>query len=75
MRSLISVIHLLGSVLALFPVLFLLPIATALYYHEPRSAPSSPVSCAAWSWAWQYAPPSSASAPSSSRAMATCSSR
>jgi len=34
MRSLISVIHLLGSVLALFAVLFLLPIGTALYYHE-----------------------------------------
>ncbi len=34
MRSLISVIHLLGSVLALFAMLFLLPIATALYYHE-----------------------------------------
>jgi len=34
MRSLISVIHLLGSVLALFAALFLLPIGTALYYHE-----------------------------------------
>ena len=34
MRSLISVIHVLGSVLALFAVLFLLPIGTALYYHE-----------------------------------------
>jgi len=34
MRSLISVIHVLGSVLALFAVLFLLPAGTALYYHE-----------------------------------------
>src|SRR5258707_1441321 len=34
MRSLISVIHLLRSVLAVFAVLFLLPIGTALYYHE-----------------------------------------
>jgi trk system potassium uptake protein TrkH len=34
MRSLISVIHLLGSVLALFAALFLLPIGTALFYHE-----------------------------------------
>jgi len=34
MRSLVSVIHLLGSVLALFAVLFLLPIGTALYFHE-----------------------------------------
>ena len=34
MRSLFGVIHLLGLVLALFSVLFLLPIAAALYYHE-----------------------------------------
>ena len=34
MRSLLGVVHLLGSVLALFSVLFLLPLATALYYHE-----------------------------------------
>jgi trk system potassium uptake protein TrkH len=34
MRSLFGVVHLLGSVLALFSVLFLLPIAAALYFHE-----------------------------------------
>ncbi len=34
MRSLFGVVHLLGSVLALFSALFLLPIATALYFHE-----------------------------------------
>ena len=34
MRSLFGVVHLLGSVLALFSVLFLLPIVTALYFHE-----------------------------------------
>jgi trk system potassium uptake protein TrkH len=33
-RSLFGVIHLLGLALALFSVLFLLPIAAALYYHE-----------------------------------------
>ena len=35
MRSLFSVVHLLGSVLALFSILFLMPLAAALYYHEP----------------------------------------
>ena len=34
MRSLFGVIHLLGTVLALFSMLFLLPIITALYYNE-----------------------------------------
>src|SRR5277367_169309 len=34
MRSLFGVVHLLGSVLALFSALFLLPIVTALYFHE-----------------------------------------
>ena len=34
MRSLFGVVHLLGSVLALFSILFLLPVATALLYHE-----------------------------------------
>jgi trk system potassium uptake protein len=34
MRSLFGVIHLLGSVLALFSALFVLPLAAALYYHE-----------------------------------------
>ena len=34
MRSLFGVVHLLGSVLALFSILFLLPIATAIVYHE-----------------------------------------
>jgi trk system potassium uptake protein len=33
-RSLYGVVHLLGTVLALFAALFLLPIATALVYHE-----------------------------------------
>jgi len=39
MRSLFGVVHLLGSVLALFSVLFLLPIGTALYYHESALTP------------------------------------
>ena len=39
MRSLFGVVHLLGSVLALFSALFLLPIAAALYYHESVLAP------------------------------------
>ena len=39
MRSLFGVVHLLGSVLALFSVLFLLPIVTALYYHESALTP------------------------------------
>ena len=39
MRSLFGVVHLLGSVLALFSVLFLLPISTALYYHESALTP------------------------------------
>src|SRR5580765_8078692 len=34
MRSLAGVVHLLGLVLVLFAALFLLPIATALYFHE-----------------------------------------
>ncbi len=34
MRSLFGVVHLLGSVLSLFSILFLLPIAAALIYHE-----------------------------------------
>jgi len=34
MRSLFSIIHLLGSVLALFSGLFLLPLAAALFYRE-----------------------------------------
>ena len=39
MRSLFGVVHLLGSVLALFSALFLLPIAAALYYHESAITP------------------------------------
>jgi len=35
MRSLLGVVHLLGSVLSLFSILFLVPIAIALYYREP----------------------------------------
>jgi trk system potassium uptake protein TrkH len=39
MRSLFGVVHLLGSVLALFSVLYVLPIVTALYYHEAAITP------------------------------------
>jgi trk system potassium uptake protein TrkH len=35
MRSLLSVLHVLGSLLALFALYFVLPIATALIYREP----------------------------------------
>ena len=35
MRSLLSVLHVLGSLLALFSLYFVLPIATALIYREP----------------------------------------
>ncbi len=35
MRSLLGVVHLLGSVLSLFSILFLVPISIALYYREP----------------------------------------
>ena len=34
MRSLLGVVHLLGSVVSLFSILFLVPIAMALVYHE-----------------------------------------
>jgi trk system potassium uptake protein TrkH len=34
-RSLLGVVHVLGSLLALFSLYFLLPIVTALIYHEP----------------------------------------
>jgi trk system potassium uptake protein TrkH len=37
MRSLLSVIHVLGSVLALFSLYFLLPVITALLYREPAA--------------------------------------
>ena len=52
MRSLFGVVHLLGSVLALFALLFLLPIATALYYHEPAVAVflASALLCVAAGW-------------------------
>jgi trk/ktr system potassium uptake protein len=39
MRSLFGVVHLLGSVLAMFSVLFLLPILSALYFHERALTP------------------------------------
>ena len=39
MRSLFGVVHLLGSVLALFSVLFVLPILTALVFHESVLTP------------------------------------
>jgi trk system potassium uptake protein TrkH len=35
MRSLLSVVHVLGSLLALFSLFFLMPIVTALIYREP----------------------------------------
>ncbi len=39
MRSLFGVVHLLGSVLAMFSVLFVLPIVTALYFRESAVVP------------------------------------
>ena len=39
MRSLFGVVHLLGSVLTLFSVLYVLPIITALYYREAAITP------------------------------------
>jgi trk system potassium uptake protein TrkH len=39
MRSLFGVVHLLGSVLAMFSALFLLPIVTALYFQENALTP------------------------------------
>ena len=75
MRSLAGVVHLLGSVLALFAVLFLLPIGAALYFHErARAGRLSPARAA--SAARRARDPrhdASASAPTSSRATATCS--
>ncbi len=39
MRSLFGVVHLLGSVLVLFSALYVLPMLTALYFHESAITP------------------------------------
>ena len=39
MRSLFGVVHLLGSVLVLFSALYVLPMITALYFHESAITP------------------------------------